>query len=75
MCLCVDTAPVVAFAIVLLHFQRDSEGVEVAIGQTGQRRVPRVHRAGGTAKGCGETVQDTTDLDGKGKQQQQNFTG
>lgn len=59
--------PVVALAIVLFYLQCDSEGIEVAVRRTGQCCVPDVCRPRRTPKGCGKTVQDTTDLDGKGK--------
>ena len=67
---CVDKVPEVALAIVLFDLQRDGEGVEVAVGRTGQRRVPDVWRPRGTPEGCRETVQDTTDLDGEDKEKQ-----
>lgn len=70
---CVDQVPVVAFAIVLFDLQRDSESVEVAVGRTGQRCVPDVCWPRRTPKGCGETVQDSTDLDKKGQEKMMNI--
>lgn len=64
-CVCVDQVPVVAFAIILFDLKWDSEGVEVAVRGTGQCCVPDVCRPGRTTKGCRETVQDATDLDGR----------
>ena len=58
----VDQVPEVALAIVLFDLQGDSEGVEVAFRRAGERRVPDVCRPRRTPEGCGETVQDTTDL-------------
>jgi len=63
--LCEGSVPVVGLAVVLFYFQGHGEGVEVTVGQTGQRRVPDVRRPGGTSKRCGETVQDTTHLEGE----------
>lgn len=44
MCVYVDHLPVISLAIILFDLQWHSEGVEVAVGRTGQRRVPDVCR-------------------------------
>ena len=66
-CVCVQKVPVVALAIIFFDIECDSEGIEVAVGWSGQDCVPDVCGPRQTAKSCGKAVQDTAYLRGRGR--------
>lgn len=74
LCTC-DHVLVVAFAIILFDLQCNSEGIEITVRWTGQRRVSDVCWSWRTPKGRREAVQDTTDLDGRGQEKMVNDGG